>query len=174
MSTPLQKGILMNAKTSRLVDIIVAILTIMLINIVFIPQTFAQGNNEWGGDGSPSSCKDPYTVASTPLYGERGPTRGEIIGHLELRWSNECHANWSRVILYGGMYSDPVTVEQNIWAEGRAAGDTDFIEIGKSGTSAHTPMLTLRDSRSAACIQAWVSSDFGTPNFHTVGARFCY
>lgn len=98
-----------------------------------------------GGDGSPSSCKDPYTVASTPLYGERGPTRGEIIGHLELRWSNECHANWSRVILYGGMYSDPVTVEQNIWAEGRAA-----------------------------CIQAWVSSDFGTPNFHTVGARFCY
>ena len=57
MSTPLQKGILMNAKTSRLVDIIVAILTIMLINIVFIPQTFAQGNNEWGEMEVPHHAK---------------------------------------------------------------------------------------------------------------------
>lgn len=165
----------MNMSNSRFVSASIAALAMtMLMNIIFIPQAFARSANDWGGDGDPSSCKDPYTVASTPLYGERGPTRGEIIGHLELRWSNECHANWSRVILYGGMYSDPVTIEQNIQAEGKAAGATDFVEIEKPGTSAHTPMLILNNSKSAACVQAWVSSDFGTPNFHTVGARFCY
>lgn len=171
---PHQGDALMSVNNSRFISTSIAALTIMLMNIIFIPQAFARSANDWGGDGDPSSCKDPYTVASTPLYGKRGPTRGEIIGHLELRWSNECHANWSRVILYGGMYSDPVTIEQNIQAETKAAGAMDFVKIGKPGTSAHTPMLILNDSKSAACVQAWVSSDFGTPNFHTVGARFCY
>lgn len=127
-----------------------------------------------GGDGDPRSCSDAYVVASNPLTGERGPTRDKTIGYLELRWSGQCHANWARVILFGGMYSSPVTLEQEITVEGRTAKSGDYqIKTGKDGTSAWTPYVRLANSGSTACVAASASSDFDTLNFHTVGARFC-
>ncbi len=127
-----------------------------------------------GGDGDATTCVEPYAVASRPIVGERGSTAGKVIGNLELRWSWSCHANWSRVVLYGGMYSSPVTVEQEINAEGRVSRSGDYnVRTGASGTAAWTRYLRLSKSESTACVSAHVSSDFGTLNFHTVGANFC-
>ncbi|MEU4568967.1 hypothetical protein [Micromonospora sp. NPDC023956] len=96
------------------------------------------------------------------------------IGELQLRWSWSCHGNWSRVLMYGGMYSSPVTVEQIVESEGRRAGSLDHeVRTGSGGTSAWSPYLRLVNSQSTACVQAWLSSDFGTLNFHTNGARVC-
>jgi hypothetical protein len=129
---------------------------------------------DYGGNGDPSACAKAYTVKSAPIYGSRGTTAGKVIGWLELRWSSACYGNWSRVVLYGGLYSSPVSVEQRIEAEGRAAGSNDFLgRIPTSGTSAWTPYLRLANSQSTACVQAWVSSDFNTRNYHTNGARLC-
>lgn len=129
---------------------------------------------DYGGNGDPSTCANAYTVKSAPIYGSRGTTNGKVIGWLELRWSSACYGNWSRVVLYGGLYSSPVSVEQRIEAEGRAAGSNDFLgRIPSGGTSAWTPYLRLANSQSTACVYAWVSSDFNTLNYHTNGARLC-
>jgi hypothetical protein len=129
---------------------------------------------DWGGNGDPSSCTDAQIAASKPIYGTRGPTAGKVIGQLQLRWSWACHGNWSRVVLYGGMYTSPVTIEQRIEAEGRSAGANDYnVRTGTAGTSAWTPYLRLSNSQSTACAQVWLSSDFGTLNYHTNGARVC-
>lgn len=127
-----------------------------------------------GGDGDPRGCAGAYVVASRPLTGDRGPTRGKVIGYLELRWSSPCHANWARVVLFGGMYSSVVTLEQEITVEGRTARAGDYqIKTGKNGTSAWTPYVRLNNPKSTACVSAWASSDFDSLNFHTVGAHFC-
>ena len=129
---------------------------------------------DWGGDGNPGvSCSGGYTVASAPIYGSRGHLNGVEIGQLELRWAWSCGGNWSRVVLYGGMYSDQVTIEQSIYSEGRSAGADDFVYVPSSGTSAWSPYLHLANSSSTACVTATVSSNFGTLNFHTNGASFC-
>lgn len=129
---------------------------------------------DWGGNGDPSTCTNAITAASKPIYGTRGPTAGKVIGQLQLRWSWSCHGNWSRVVLYGGMYTSPVTIEQRIEAEGRSAGANDYnVKTGTGGTSAWTPYLRLANSQSTACAQVWLSSDFGTLNYHTNGARVC-
>lgn len=129
--------------------------------------------SDWGGDGSPTNCSNAYTVKSKAIYGSRGALKGKVIGSVQLRWSWGCHGNWSRVVLYGGMYSNRVTVEQQVRSEGRAAGANDSVVPGSAGASAWTPYLRLKNSASRACAQAWVSSDFGTLNFHTNGAEVC-
>jgi hypothetical protein len=129
---------------------------------------------DWGGNGNSANCANPITVASTPIYGSRGRTAGLVIGQLQLRWSWACHGNWSRVVLYGGMYSSPVTIEQRVESEGRSAGATEYgVRTGSAGTSAWTPYVWLANSQSTACAQVWLSSDFDTLNFHTNGARVC-
>lgn len=128
---------------------------------------------DWGGDGSPTGCTDGYTVKSATIYGSRGTTKGKPIGHVELRWSWKCHANWSRVVLYGGLYNNLVTVEQRVEAEGRKAGANDSVRPPAAGTTAWSPYLRLRNSQSRACAYATMSSDFGTLNFHTNGASVC-
>lgn len=129
---------------------------------------------DWGGNGNPTACTDAYTVVQQPIYGVRGPTAGVLLGWVQLRWSNRCYANWSRVVLIGtGAYRNTVTVEQQITAEGRAAGATDWVKPYPNGSTSWTPYLRLANSSSVACAQAWLSSDFGTLNFHTVGGRVC-
>ena len=129
---------------------------------------------DWYGDGDPSGCANPYTVKSAPIYGTRGPTAGQLIGYVEIRWSWSCYANWTRVIVLGSRsYSNTVTVEEGIRAEGRSAISVDNVRPGTAGTSAWTRYLRLRDSGSPACAYASLSSDFGTLNFHTVGASVC-
>ena len=152
-----------------------AALATLALGIVLplLPATAAQAA-DWGGDGNPTSCSGGYTVASQTIYGSRGSLNGVAIGQLELRWSWACHANWGRVVLYGGMgYSDPVTIEQSISSEGRSAGANDYLTVPSGGTSAWTPYLRLANSSSTACVTAHVSSNFGTLNFHTNGASFC-
>ena len=151
-----------------------AALTLLSLTItaaLFSPQAAAR---EWGGDGLPSNCGNSWTVKSVPIKGNKGRVDGQIIGTLELRWSEDCHANWSRVTLYGGLYSDDVTVEQEIFSEGRSATSIDFVHPGTSGTVTWTPMIRLENRDSTACVITWVSSDFGTPVFGTTGERFCY
>lgn len=138
---------------------------------LFSPPAAAR---DWGGDGLPSNCGNSWTVKSVPIKGNKGRVNGQVIGYLELRWSEDCHANWSRVTLYGGLYSDNVTVEQTISSEGRSATSIDFVHPGTSGTTTWTPMVRLTNRDSTACVSAWVSSDFGTPVFGTTGERFCY
>ncbi|MCM0621781.1 hypothetical protein [Nocardioides bruguierae] len=130
---------------------------------------------DFGGNGNPAtSCSNAYTVKSAPLVGSRGPTRGKVVGVLQLRWSWTCHGNWSRVVLYGNSgYSDTVNVEQIVESEGRRAGANDWIRPGSSGASSWTPFIRLANSQSTACVQAWASSDFNTLNYHTIGARVC-
>ncbi|WP_395640029.1 hypothetical protein [Pseudolysinimonas sp.] len=129
---------------------------------------------DWGGDGNPTGCSSPYTVASQTIYGSRGSLNGVAIGQLELRWSWGCYANWSRVVLYGGMgYSDPVTIRQEVYAEGRSAISEDVVTVPAGGTSAWTRYLHLANSSSTACVSGSVSSNFGTLNFHTNGTSFC-
>lgn len=127
-----------------------------------------------GGDGDPRNCANAYAVASRPITGSRGPTNGKVIGQLELRYSASCQANWSRVVLYGRMYSTPVTIEQEINSEGRSAQSSDFnLRTGTNGVSSWTRYLRLNNPQSRACVRTSVSSDFGTLNFHTNGANFC-
>jgi len=129
---------------------------------------------DWGGNGSPTVCTDGYTVAQQPIYGTRGPTKGVLLGWVQLRWSNMCYANWSRVVLIGtGAYRDAVTVEQQIRAEGRAAGANDLVRPYPNGSITWTPYLRLANSASYACAQAWLSSNFGTLNYHTNGGQVC-
>jgi hypothetical protein len=126
-----------------------------------------------GGDGNASACTNGYTVKSAPIYGSRGVTAGKVIGEVQLRWSYACAGNWSRAVIYGGMYTSPVTVQQSIEAEGRYATSNDRVFTGTSGTSAWTPYLRLKNSQSRACATVHLSSDFGTLNFHTNGASVC-
>lgn len=141
--------------------------------VILLGTAPAQASS-FGGDGDPSGCASPITVATAGVYGSRGHLAGLQIGQLQLRWSWSCHGNWSRVIMYGGMYASPVTVEQTVESEGRRAGSTDFnVRTGSGGTSAWSPYLRLANSQSTACVQVWLSSDFDTLNFHTNGARVC-
>jgi hypothetical protein len=129
--------------------------------------------SDWGGDGDPTTCSNVITVKTAPIYGSRGPTAGKQIGELQLRWSWGCSGNWSRVVLWGGMYSSQVTVEQSVSAEGRSAGATNYVYTGSGGTSAWTPYVRLANSSSTACVSATLSSDFDTLVFHSNGASFC-
>ena len=96
------------------------------------------------------------------------------MGWVQLRWSNMCYANWSRVVLVGtGAYLNIVNVEQRITAEGRAAGANDQVRPYPNGSITWTPYLRLANSSSYACAQAWLSSDFGTLNYHTNGGKVC-
>ncbi len=141
--------------------------------VAVVGATPAQASS-FGGNGDPSGCANPINVATAPIYGSRGYLAGKKIGELQLRWSWSCYGNWSRVVMYGGMYSSPVTVEQIVESEGRRAGSTDFgVRTGTAGTTAWSPYLRLANSQSRACVQVWLSSDFGTLNFHTNGARVC-
>ena len=150
-----------------------AVLTIAAVFMTILGTAPAHATDS-GGDGSPTGCSNSYTVASRPIVGARGVTAGKVIGYLELRWSSACYANWSRVVLLGGLYSSPVTVHQEVRAEGRTAMSDDFgIRTGTGGTTAWTRYLRLRNSASTACVTTSVSSDFNTLNFHTVGASFC-
>lgn len=127
-----------------------------------------------GGDGDPRSCANAYVAASRPIVGSRGPTAGKVIGQLELRYSAVCQANWSRVVLFGRMYPSPVTIEQEIKAEGRTALSTDFnLRNGDGGVASWSRYIRLNNPQSQACVRASVSSDFGTLNFHTNGASYC-
>lgn len=158
-------------KKSKLRGVIVS--GAIAVGLVLMSATPAQASS-FGGNGDPATCKNPVTVASTPIYASRSYLAGKQIGQLQIRWSWSCYGNWSRVVLYGGMYSSPVTVEQIVESEGRRAGSTDFsVRTGSAGTTAWTPYLRLANSRSTACVQVWLSSDFGTLNFHTNGARIC-
>ncbi len=157
----------------RVLSILLAIFMTATFSLVAPVQAEAQ---DWGGNGSPTRCRGNWTVKSTPLYGKRGPTRGKVIGYLDIRWSNTCHGNWSRVRLWGGMYASSVTIEQVVRSEGKSAGAHDWFsarQMKTTGTHAWTPYVRLKSSRSIACVDAWVSSDFGTLNFHTTGARIC-
>jgi len=128
---------------------------------------------DWGGDGDSATCDSPFTVVSKPIYGSRGNLIGKKIAELQMRWSWSCHGNWSRVVLDGGNYPDMVTVEQVVESEGKNARSVDSVTPGSGGATAWTRYVRLANSESYACVQAWLSSDFGTPNFHTNGARVC-
>ncbi|MFB6720533.1 hypothetical protein ACFCV3_10250 [Kribbella sp. NPDC056345] len=128
---------------------------------------------DWGGNGDPSTCASPITVATAGIYGSRGHLIGKKIGELQLRWSWSCHGNWARVVLYGGNYPDTVTVDQVVESEGRRAGANNVVHPGSGGATAWTPYIRLANSQSTACVQVSASSDFGTLNFHTNGARVC-
>jgi hypothetical protein len=155
-------------------SLIAALTAILAVSTVILMGAAPAQASGYGGDGDPSSCASPITVATTPIYGSRAHLAGLQIGELQLRWSWSCYGNWSRVVMYGGMYSSPVTVEQRVESEGRAAGDTDFnVHTGSSGTSAWSPYLRLANSQSTACVYASLSSDFDTLNFHTNGAHIC-
>ncbi|MEU4396838.1 hypothetical protein [Kribbella sp. NPDC023855] len=58
--------------------------------------------SDWGGDGWPTdpACSNVTTVKTTP-----SPTMGKQIGEPQLRWSWGCYRNWSRVLLWGNMYT---------------------------------------------------------------------
>jgi hypothetical protein len=153
--------------------VIAAVTAILTACTVILMGAAPAQASDWGGDGDSAGCTSPTTVASAPIYGSRGNLIGKKIAELQVRWSWSCHGNWSRVVLDGGNYSDPVTVEQNVSSEGRSAGANDSVYTGSNGITAWTPYIRLADSQSQACVQAWLSSDFGTPNFHTNGARIC-
>lgn len=147
----------------------------MLLPALLLAMTNPASAADSGGNGSPTtSCPNGYTVKSAPLVGTRGPTKGKVIGRLELRWSWACHGNWSRVVLFGNSgYSNTVNVEQIVQSEGRKASANDWIRPGSAGASSWTPFIRLANSQSTACVQAWASSDFNTLNYHTIGARVC-
>lgn len=150
-----------------------AISLALAASLVVSPPSAAQAADS-GGNGSPTSCTDAYTVAQRAIYGTRGPTKGVLLGWVQLRWSNMCYANWSRVVLVGtGAYRNTVTVEQQVTSEGRAAGAYDSVRPYPNGATTWTPYLRLANSSSPACAQAWLSSDFGTLNFHTNGGKVC-
>jgi hypothetical protein len=154
--------------------LIAAVAAILVVSAVIVMGAAPAQASSFGGDGDPSGCSSPSTVATTSIYGSRGNLSGKKIGELQLRWSWSCYGNWSRVVMYGGMYSSPVTVEQIVESEGRRAGSTDDgVRTGSGGTSAWSPYIRLANSQSTACVQAWLSSDFDTLNFHTNGARVC-
>jgi hypothetical protein len=155
-----------NRTRAAFLALVIAALAPMLV------ATPAQAS-DLGGNGSPTGCAGAYTVASKTIYGSRGITAGKPIGQLELRWSSSCYGNWARVVLYGGLYSSPVNVEQFVSAEGRTASANDTFRVPSGGTTAWTPYVRLQNSRSQACVTAHVSSDFGTLNYHTNGASFC-
>ncbi|GAA3001721.1 hypothetical protein [Actinokineospora diospyrosa] len=151
-----------------------ALIAVSVVGAVSLMGAAPAQASDWGGDGDSAGCASPITVATTAITGSRGKLAGKTIGELQLRWSWSCHGNWSRVVLYGGMYSTPVTVEQIVESEGRRAGSTDHnLRTGSGGTSAWTRYLRLANSQSRACAQAWLSSDFDTLNYHTNGARVC-
>ncbi|ALE05558.1 hypothetical protein AL755_08785 [Arthrobacter sp. ERGS1:01] len=137
----------------------------------------AASSTSFGGNGDPSGYSNAMTVESVKsvgIYGQRGVTMGKEIGKLEIRWSLGCYGNWARVVLYSQSFPSPVTIEQTIAAEGRQAGSTAFgVSIRNTTASAWTPYLRLANSQSTACANAWLSSDFGTPNIHTVRAGLC-
>jgi hypothetical protein len=134
----------------------------------------AASSSYQGGDGDPSGCANAYTVKSAPIYGERGVTAGRQIGVLELRYSAACRANWSRVVLYRQSFSSPVLITQDLNTEGRWTTTSDFgLSVQNSGVTAWGRYVRLKNVNSTACVQTWISSDFGTLNYHTVGARLC-
>ncbi|MBW4701958.1 hypothetical protein [Micromonospora sp. RL09-050-HVF-A] len=154
--------------------LLAAVTAILAAGTIILTGAAAAQATDSGGDGSPTGCSQTSTVATVPIHGSRGALAGKAIGELQLRWSWSCHGNWSRVVLYGGMYSNPVTVEQVVESEGRRASAYDpNLLTGAGGTSAWSPYIRLANSQSTACVQAWLSSDFGTLNYHTNGARFC-
>jgi hypothetical protein len=127
-----------------------------------------------GGDGNAQTdCSNGYTVAAATIYGSRGSTAGQPIGQVQLRWSYACGGNWSRVVLYGGLYSTPVNIQQEVDAEGRSAISDDTVSVPSGGTTAWTRYLRLANTQSTACAYVWLSGDFGTMNYHTNGAHVC-
>lgn len=149
----------------------IAVAATMALPVAAAPPAQAA---DWGGDGNPVLCTDAYTVAQAPIYGTRGPVKGILLGWVQLRWSNRCWANWSRVVLQGtGAYSNRVTVEQRIEAEGRSAGANDTVRPLLNGSITWTPYLRLKSNLSVACAYGTLSSDFGTLNYHTVGGHVC-
>jgi hypothetical protein len=151
----------------------IALVAAVTLLVSFVTAAPAHALDQ-GGDGDPMSCANAYTVKSAPIYGVRGPVKGVLLGYVEIRWSSPCGANWSRVIIYGsGAYSNWVTVDQEIDSEGRTAHSVDTVKPGLSGSTTWTRYLRLQNSQSRACAYASLSSDFGTLNFHTVGASVC-
>lgn len=127
-----------------------------------------------GGDGSPAGCANAYTVKSAPIFGERGITKGKQIGVLELRYSSSCQANWSRVSLYRQSFSSPILIQQDLNTEGRWTTTSDSgLSVRDGAVGAYGRYIRLRNVNSTACVQTYVSSDFGTLNYHTVGASLC-
>jgi hypothetical protein len=152
---------------------VAALTAIVVVGAGSVTSAAPAHASTWGG-ADPSGCASPVTFATTPIYGSRGYLAGVQIGELQLRWSWSCYGNWARVLLWGGMYSSPVTVELRIEAEGRAAGSYETnIRTGSAGTSAWSPYFRVASSNSVACGYASLSSDFGTLNFHTNGAHIC-
>ncbi len=140
--------------------------------LLFLPP--AAQAADWGGNGSPTNCTDGYTVKQSPIYGSRGPTAGVLLGWVQLRWSDRCYANWSRVVLVGtSAYTQAVNVQQQVNSEGRAAGANDLLRPYPNGAIAWSPYLRLANKTSPACAYAWLSSDFGTLNYHTNGGSVC-
>lgn len=159
--------------SSTRIRILAAVAAIAMGAMLPLNSTPAAQAVDSGGNGNPTSCAGAYTVKSAPIYGTRGVTKGKLIGWLELRWSASCKGNWARVVLIGGLYNSPVNVSQFVSSEGRTASANDTFRVPRGGTSAWTPFVRLNNPASTACVEAYVSSDFGTLNYHTVGARFC-
>lgn len=147
---------------------------IALSGLTVASPAVAASSSYQGGDGDPSGCANAYTVASAPIHGKRGVTAGRQIGVLELRYSAACRANWSRVVLYRQSFASPVTIQQDLNTEGRWTTTSDFgLSVQSGSVTAWGRYIRLRNVNSKACVQAWVSSDFGTLNYHTVGASVC-
>lgn len=157
--------------TIALVGVIVALSGVALPSVAMAASSTYQG-----GDGDPSGCASAYTVKSAPIYGQRGITAGKQIGVLELRYSAACRANWSRVTLYQQNFSgsNPILIQQDLNTEGRWTTSSDYdLSVRNGSVTAWGRYIRLNNVNSTACAQTWVSSNFGTLNYHTVGARVC-
>lgn len=147
---------------------------IALSGVTAASPALAASSNYQGGDGDPSGCTNAYTVKSAPIYGQRGVTAGQKIGVLELRYSSTCRANWSRVVLYQQSFSSPILIQQDLNTEGRWTTTSDYgLSVRYGSVTAWGRYIRLQNVNSGACVQTWVSSNFGTLNYHTVGARVC-
>lgn len=146
----------------------------IVVSGVAIPSSAMASSTYQGGDGDPSGCANAYTVRSAPIYGQRGVTAGLQIGVLELRYSSACRANWSRVVLYQQSFSSPILIQQDLNTEGRWTTSSDYdLSVRNGSVTAWGRYITLNNVNSTACVQTWISSDFGTLNYHTVGAQVC-
>ncbi|MFH8252825.1 DUF2690 domain-containing protein [Microbacterium sp. B2969] len=147
---------------------------IALSGVAVASPAVAASTSYQGGDGDPSTCTNAYTVKSAPIYGQRGVTAGKQIGVLELRYSSGCRANWSRVTLYQQSFTSPILIQQDLNTEGRWTTTSDYgLSVRYNPVTKWGRYIRLQNVNSTACVQTWISSDFGTLNYHTVGARVC-
>lgn len=161
----------MNAITTA---VTVGVTAIVLTVVGVAAPASAASTTTQGGDGDPSGCAQAYTVRSAPIYGQRGVTKGKQIGVLDLRYSAACQANWSRVTLYQQNFTSPVLVQQDLNTEGKWTTTSTFgISLQGGAATAYGRYIRLANVNSQACVQTWISSDFGTLNYHTVGAQLC-